>query len=391
MPGARAPLVASALGSLPIGMYILAILLLARETTGSFAEAGRVSGAFGLANALGAVAQGRLMDRHGQPRVLRPVAAGHALAVTALVIAAERGAPTAVLALCAVAGGAFLPQVPAAMRSLWTVLVDDEERRQTAYATVAIVFEISVVAAPALVAGIITIASPAVATAAAGALASGAALAFSATGASRRWRGEAHATGWLGPLSAAGVRTVFAALFGLGTAIGIVQVAVPAFTAADGSAETGGLLLAALSAGSLVAGLVYGARSWPGRPAIRLAVLLVALACGCALLAVAGSNAALAAILLVVGATLAPAAIAGSSLLDDVAPAGTATEAFTAMIMGIVAGNAAGNALGGAIVDGPGYESAVLAAAALAAAGAALTYARRASLGTRSASTARSS
>jgi predicted MFS family arabinose efflux permease len=391
VPGARGPVVASALGSLPIGMYILAILLLAREATGSFAEAGRVSGAFGLANALGAVAQGRLMDRLGQPPVLRVAAAGHALAVAALVVAAERRAPTVALLLCAVAGGACLPQVPAAMRSLWSVLVEDEERRQAAYAMVAIVFEVSVVAAPALVAAIITVASPAAATAAAAVLASGAALAFAATGASRRWRGEAHAVGWLGPLSAPGVRTVFAALAALGGAIGIVQVAVPAFTAEGGSAETGGLLLAALSAGSLAGGVVYGARSWPGRPATRLALMLTALAGACALLATAGSNLGLGAMLLAVGVLLAPTTIVGSALLDVVAPAGTVTEAFTVMIMGIVAGNAAGNALGGAIVDGPGYETAALASAAIAAAGAATVYARRASLGTRSASTARSS
>jgi MFS family permease len=391
VPGARGPVVASALGSLPIGMYILAILLLAREATGSFAEAGRVSGAFGLANALGAVAQGRLMDRLGQPPVLRVAAAGHALAVAALVVAAERRAPTVALLLCAVAGGACLPQVPAAMRSLWSVLVEDEERRQAAYAMVAIVFEVSVVAAPALVAVIITLASPAAATAAAGVLAAGAAIGFGATGASRRWRGEAHAVGWLGPLAAPGVRTVFAALGALGTAIGIVQVAVPAFTAEGGSAETGGLLLAALSAGSLAGGLVYGARSWPGRPAIRLALMLAGLAAGCALLATATSNLGLAAALLAVGALLAPSAIAGSALLDDVAPPGTVTEAFTVMIMGIVAGNATGNALGGAIVDGPGYETAALAAAAIAAAGAVLAYMRRGTLGTRSASTATSS
>jgi MFS family permease len=380
VPGARAPVVASALGSLPIGMYILAILLLAREATGSFADAGRIAGAFGLANAFGAVAQGRLMDRVGQPPVLRAAAAGHALAVTALVIAAERREPTAVLLLCAVAGGACLPQVPAAMRSLWSVLVEDEERRQAAYAMVAIVFEVSVVAAPALVAGIIAVASPAAATAAAGVLASGAALGFAATGASRRWRGEAHATGWLGPLAAPGVRTVFAALGGFGTALGIVQVAVPAFAADGGSAETGGLLLAALSAGSLAGGLVYGARSWPGRPAIRLAVMLAGLAAGCALLAAATSNLVLAATLLVVGTLVAPCAIAGSALLDDVAPPGTVTEAFTVMIMGIVAGNAVGNALGGALVDGPGYERAALTAAVIAAGGAALAYTRRATL-----------
>ena len=391
MPGARGPVVASALGSLPIGMYILAILLLAREASGSFAEAGRVSGAFGLANALGAVAQGRLMDRLGQPPVLRVAAAGHALAVAALVVAAERRAPTVVLLLCAVPGGACLPQVPAAMRSLWSVLVEDEERRQAAYAMVAIVFEVSVVAAPALVAAIITVASPAAATAAAGVLAAGAAVAFAATGASRRWRGEPHAVGWLGPLAAPGVRTVFAALAALGGALGVVQVAVPAFTADGGSAETGGLLLAALSAGSLAGGLVYGARSWPGRPATRLALMLTALAGGCALLAAAGSNLGLAAVLLAVGVLLAPSTIVGSALLDVVAPAGTVTEAFTVMIMGIVAGNAAGNALGGAVVDGPGYETAALAAAAIAAAGAGTVYARRSTLGTRSASTARSS
>jgi MFS family permease len=251
---------------------------------------------------------------------------------------------------------------------------------------------VSVVAAPALVAAIIALVSPGAAVAAAGVLATGAALAFAATGASRRWRGESHETGWLGPLVAPGVRTVFAAVTAFGAAMGVLQVAIPAFTAAGGSAEQGGLLLAALSAGSLVGGLVYGARSWPGRPATRLALLLAAVAGGCALLAVPDSSAVLAVALVIAGLFVAPTAIVGSALLDVVAPPGTVTEAFAAMIMGIVAGTAAGNALGGALVDGPGYETSVLAAAAIAGAGAALAYGRRSTLGaTRSTSTARSS
>ena len=60
LPGARGPVAASILGSLPIGMFGLAILLLTREATGSYALAGRVAGAFGLANAIGAVMQGPL-------------------------------------------------------------------------------------------------------------------------------------------------------------------------------------------------------------------------------------------------------------------------------------------------------------------------------------------
>lgn len=77
LPEARRPLVASVAGSMPIGMFGLGILLLVREANGSFAVAGRVVGAFGLANALGAVAQGRLMDCFGQPRVLRTAAVVH--------------------------------------------------------------------------------------------------------------------------------------------------------------------------------------------------------------------------------------------------------------------------------------------------------------------------
>src|SRR4051794_19728274 len=77
LPVARWPLVFSVAGSMPIGMYGLAILLLVRESNGSFAVAGRVVGAFGLANALGAVVQGRLMDRLGQSRVLQRAAALH--------------------------------------------------------------------------------------------------------------------------------------------------------------------------------------------------------------------------------------------------------------------------------------------------------------------------
>jgi hypothetical protein len=49
--------------------------------------------------------------------------------------------------------------------------------------------------------------------------------------------------------------------------------------------------------------------------------------------------------------------VVGSTLLDTVAPAGTVTEAFAAMVMGIVIGTAVGNALGGALVESSSYES----------------------------------
>src|SRR5919199_413676 len=222
-------------------MYSLAILLLVREANGSFAVAGRVVGGFGLANALGAVVQGRLMDRFGQPRVLRRAAPGHVALLVALAVAAGRRAPAWALGLCALGAGAFLPQVPAAMRSVWSALVADEDSRQTAYALVTIVFEVSVVTAPVLVAAIAAVASPAAAVLAAAAIAGTGGLGFAATAASRGWRGAAHAVGPLGPLHSARVRTLFTVLLGLGTAVGVLQVALPAYAAGRGSAAAGGL------------------------------------------------------------------------------------------------------------------------------------------------------
>jgi MFS family permease len=389
LPGAPAPVAASILGSLPIGMFTLAILLLGSRETGSFAQAGRIAAAFGLANAIGAVMQGRLMDRFGQTRVLRPAALVHLVAVASLVAVADRGASTAVMAVAAAVGGLTLPQVPAAMRSLWGDLTHTAAERQTAYALVSITFEVAVMTAPVLVAVIVELASPGAAVLVAATVCSAGGIAFSLTTGSRRWRGEPHDVSWLGPLSAAGMRALVVVLLAFGAAVGIVQVAVPAFAAAHGSAAMAGFLLAALSAGNLAGGLIYGGRSWPGTLARRLTVLLALLGGGFALLATAGSPLVLAALLTLAGLVLAPSTVVGSTLLDHVAPPGTTTESFAVLVMGIVAGSAAGNALGGALVDEFSYELATLTAGALAASGGLLAHVRRASLRAPSAGGAR--
>ena len=147
------------------------------------------------------------------------------------------------------------------------------------------------------------------------------------TPASQAWRGEPHDVGWLG-LAAPGMRTVFFVLGLFGTAVGVVQVLLPAFADERGSAETGGLYLALLSAGSLAGGLVYGARTWPGSPVRRLPALMLGLSAGFALLAAANGPAVLAVLLLGCGLLLAPTTVVASTLLDTAAPARRLTEAF---------------------------------------------------------------
>ena len=388
LPGARAPVFLSIAGSMPIGMFGLAILLLARDTTGSLADAGRIVGAFTLANAFGSVAQGRLMDRLGQGPVLRAVASCHLPALIALVVAAHERAPGWLLAIVAVLGGATIPQLPAAMRSLWSMLAETDEQRETAYAMVAIAFETAVVTAPAIVALIVAVVSPTVAVIVAATLGSSAGIAFSLTPASRRWRGAPHDIGFLGPLTAPGMRTVCGVLLTFGVAFGVVQVAVPAFTLERGSASAGGVLLALLSLGSLVGGVVYGARRWPGALPPRLAVVMLGLGTGYALLAVPSDYLPLAVVLVLAGTLLAPASVICSTLLDTVAPPGTVTEAFAVMVTAIVAGVAIGAALGGTVVESASYDVAVLAAGAVAACGAAVVVVRRRTLTATSATAA---
>jgi len=367
-------------GAVPIGMFGLGILLLARDATGSLADAGRILGAFSLANAFGSVAQGRLMDRLGQGPVLRAVAACHVPALIVLVIAAHEHAAGWLLAMIAVCGGSTIPQLPAPMRSLWNMLAESEQQRETAYAMVAIAFEISVVTAPAMVALIVAVASPTAAVLIAATLGASAAFAFSLTAASRRWRGTPHEVGWLGALAAPGMRTVCGVLLTFGIAFGIVQVAVPAFTLDRGSASVGGVLLACLSLGSLIGGLVYGSRNWPGTLPPRLAAVMLGLGTGYALLALPTDYLPLALLLVAAGTLLAPASVICSTLLDDVAPPGTVTEAFAVMVTAIVAGIAAGQALGGSLVGSASYDTAVLVAGATAACGAVVVGVRRRTL-----------
>src|SRR2546421_645328 len=89
MPGSsrRARFAGALSAGLPQGMASLAILLLVRGATHSYAAAGAAVGAYSLASAAVAPIQGRLVDRLGRVRVLAPSAIGQAVLLGVLVLA----------------------------------------------------------------------------------------------------------------------------------------------------------------------------------------------------------------------------------------------------------------------------------------------------------------
>jgi MFS family permease len=86
--GTAVPLTASIVGRLSLGTTSLALLLLVRDTSGSYAVAGLVSGAYALSFGVLGPALARLADRTGPVPALRITATLHPALLCVVVVAA---------------------------------------------------------------------------------------------------------------------------------------------------------------------------------------------------------------------------------------------------------------------------------------------------------------
>ena len=380
-PGAPLLLFATFAGALPIGMLGLAVLLLVRAGTGSLGEASAVAGALTAGNAIGVAVQGRLIDRHGQTRVLLIAGLLCSSALVLLTLAATRGGSAMQQGFLALIAGASIPATTSSMRVLWPALVADPVLRASAYALLALMFSVALVTGPLVVSVLLVLRGPAAAVLAAAAMAGGGAALFASTPASRRWRAAGPQPGWRPRAFATpGMRTLIFANLGAGMAGGMGSVAVPAAAIAHHVAALAGVLSAFYAIGDGVVGLAYGARAWRLPAHLRLPLLQACLAVGAACQGLAPSLLWLAPLLLVSGAINAPAGITTSALLDTVATEGALTEAYTVMVATGLAGSSAGYALGGTIAHEAGPSTVFFVAACVTVCVAAWTLLRRATL-----------
>ena len=389
-PHVRALVVSSVLARMPIGMVSLALVLYVDQLTGSFASAGVVTASFAIAAGVGSPLQGRLVDRHGQSRVLVPCVLVHAGAILGVVALGETGAPVGALAAVAAVSGAGTPPVGAALRALWPDLLDDDALMGAAYALDSILVEAFYGLGPLVTAGVVAVLSPVAALAAGAVIALAGTLWFAAQPPSRGWRGEPGSAGWAGPLHAPGIVTLLVAAMGAGACFGVFEVVLPAFGKQDGSASLGGPLITAWSLGSMAGGVLYGAFGERMGALLRVFLVLAAiLPVVSALTLAASSIVAMALLITLAGVVIAPLQATQNQLVGLVAPTGTITEAYTWVLMGLVVGLSAGNAAAGALVDAAGWRAAVLAGCACAALTAALAWVRRRTLGPPAAVSAR--
>lgn len=369
MPGTWTFSASAFVARMPMAMLGIGIVLLVTAYRDSYAEAGVVAAAAVATGSLAAPLQARLADRYGQPRVLAPLLVVHAVALIAVVLAVTRSQSLVVVGLLAAVSGASLPKFDAFVRVRWAHALTGTGRLPTAFALESVLDEVVFVVGPVAVTLVATTINPALAVAGTLLFTIGGGLAFLACRSTvpptvDRVPGTAReALPWRTLLPLLG------AFGALGVAFGAIEVSVVAFTDEAGQAAAAGLVLAAFAAGSLVAGLVFGARVHGPPTRARLVLAQVVLTGALAVTLLATTTGTLAATLAVAGVAISPSLITGFGLAEQSASRSRVTEsiAWTTTALGI--GVAVGAAVAGSVIDAEGAAAAFvvpLVAAALA-------------------------
>jgi MFS family permease len=364
VPGFIRVFATALIARLPQAMTSLAILLLVRAHTGSYAAAGIAVGAYDFATAGGAPLLGRLVDRFGRARVLPPVAGTQGVILVVLVVAAHRGAGAVALILLSAAAGTLMPPIAPSMRALLRDIVPDPDVRETAYTLESVIQELVWVTGPLLVAAVITFAAPTAAVLiSSGICITGTALFVSSPAA--HGRGSRTARRGRSPvLAIAELRALLGPIFLNGLALGAISVGLPALALHAGSRPDTGLLLALWSLGSMAGGLWYGARTWQMPLATRYRTLLVTgVVCMAPLIAVRTIPEGIVGALLA-GLCIAPVFSCQYALVGRSVTRGSETEAFTWVAAALMGGLAAGSALSGVLIGGIGVSAPFVAACA---------------------------
>jgi MFS family permease len=374
---ARQPVIGAVIDRIPIAGMSLAMILLVRAETGSFAVAGIVQAAFAIATGISLPIQGRLIDRLGQTGVLSAALVLNPLALIGLILAAQSGAGAVQLAAIGAACGATQAATGSAMRTLWSTLIPDASLRQSAYALDAVSLEVAFIVGPLVTAGLVAAGSPTTAVLANVGFATVGTLTFLLSRASRAWRGGSGPTSLAGPLHSRGILALLLVEAAFGASLGAMEISITAFAADEGASSLAGVLIAAQAAASMAAGLWYGSRHHRAPAGERYPFICLLMALGFVPLLFTTSIAEALPLMVISGFALAPAGTVLYTLVDDLAPPGTATEAFTWMITAVTGGVAVGAALGGALVSGGHPHRGFAATVAGAAVAAGIAYVAR--------------
>ncbi|QGK70885.1 MFS transporter [Allosaccharopolyspora coralli] len=349
-------------GRLPNGMGPLVVALFLRAQGFEYGTVGVLAALYGVAAAVGGPVLGRLVDLHGQARVLVVSVLASTAGFCALALSTSDQVLLAGVAI--VVAGAFTPPLEPCLRSLWPRVFGSRRLVNAAYALDAALQEVIFVAGPLLVIVAVQAFGEPGAVVLTGGLALVGTLVFVAAPPVRQWRPEPRQADWLGPLRSSDLRVLLGAFLFVGATLGLLTIVVVGYSEAQRSTNLSGLILGANALGALVGGLTYGTRDWPLQPRDRLTWLVLGLALGYVPLAFAPAPGLILPLAVLSGLFLAPALACTFVVIGDSVPAGTTTEAFAWLITVFMMGNAVGSGVAGALLQQWGVAVAFVAPAA---------------------------
>ena len=362
-PEAKAFVLAGLLARLALPMTGIGIITMLSQLRDSYSLAGAVAATVVLTYALLSPQVSRLVDQHGQGRVLPYASLISVLGMLCLLAASWWQAPDWTLFLSAVLVGC-MPSMSAMVRARWTVLYKGQPRLQTAYALETVLDEVSFIVGPPLSVGLSVAAFPQAGVLAAALLLL---LGMCALTAQRNTEPAIDAQLITARATASVMRCTQMQLLAImvmamGVIVGTVDIVSVAFATEVGQPVVASLILSAYAIGSCVAGLLFGAQQlqvplhrllwWGGMATAASTIPFLWVS----------HIAALACVVLVAGLCFAPTLIVAISLVEKLVPAQRLTEGMTWLLASLNAGVALGAASSGHLVDGNGTQAGFLVA-----------------------------
>ncbi|WP_328562730.1 MFS transporter [Streptomyces coelicoflavus] len=359
VPHARRTFAAALVGRLSYGTVSLALMLSLTRSTGSYAVAGLVMALFGATSVFLSPYRASLVDRHGPRRALLPMALLYAALLCVLAAACRRpGTSEAVLAVTAALAGACTPPLGPTMRAVWAQLLPDRALLQRAYSLDGVAEELLFVSGPLLVGGIVAVAPPVAGVVLSAVLVAVGTLAFvtspvtAAPGPDGRQKNDGPAPKGRvdGQLRALLQPVVVAAAVGVSvSAVDLLVVAYAGERGLGGGAVA--WVLAALSVGSAVGGLVNGAVAWSSPTRARLPFFAAGLGLSLAAAGLAPGLGMLVPAVMCAGLFVAPALTTAYLVADESVAPGFRVRAGAWCNTAVNAGGSAGAAAVGLLVE----------------------------------------
>ncbi|MEC4016635.1 MFS transporter [Streptomyces sp. H27-D2] len=353
-PGSKGFSTAGFLGRMPLSMMGIGIVTMVSQLTGRYGLAGALAATLALSAAVLGPQISRLVDRHGQRRVLRPATLVAIAAVAGLLLCAQKGWPDWTLFVFTAAAGS-VPSVGSMIRARWAAIYRDAPRElHTAYSFESVIDEVCFIFGPIISIGLSTAWFPeAGPLLAAGFLAVGVfwLTAQRATEPVPHPR-EHHSAG--SALRSPGLQVLVVTFAATGAIFGSIDVVTVAFAEERGHQALASLVLAVYASGSCLAGAVFGLLHLKGAASRRFLLGVCAMALSMIPLQLVGNLPFLAVALFVAGLSVAPTMVTTMALVEQHVPRAKLTEGMTWTSTGLSVGVALGSSAAGWVVDASG-------------------------------------